>query len=275
MSFFKTKKLSYCGILTAVLASSANHSVFAEELAAVRCLIEPYEVADFSAPTAGVLAEIAVDRGDVVVKGQFLARLDTTLEQIQLRQAQARADSSFAIAARESRLQFLEEQAERYRALSERNVTAQMQLDEAMMEAEVARQDLEEARVDAVLAAASVEEYRAILDQKTLTSPVDGVVVSRGASVGEYQDGTEPLLTVAVMDPLRVEAFVPIDYFSSIAVGQTVTIVPEAPIGGRFAASIAVVDRVFDAGTGTIGVRINLPNPENKLPAGLRCSVEF
>ncbi len=269
------KTLYYSSILAIACSLGANPSVFAQELQPVRCLIEPYEVSDFSAPTAGILAEIAVDRGDSVAAGQFLARLDTTLEEIQLRQAQARAESSFAIAARESRLQFLEEQAERYRALSERNVTAQMQLDEAMMEAEVARQDLEEARFDAVLAAASVEEYKAILNQKTLTSPIDGVVVSRGASVGEYQDGTEPLLTIAVMDPLRVEAFVPIDYFSSIAVGQTVTIVPEAPIGGRYPASIAVVDRVFDAGTGTVGVRINLPNPENTLPAGLRCRVEF
>ncbi len=247
----------------------------AEGLAPVRCLIEPYEVADLSAPTAGLLAEIAVDRGDVVTKGQFLARLDTTLEQIQLRHATARAENESIIAARTSRLNFLEQQAERLRALSERNVTARAQLDEAMMEAEVARQELEDARLEAMLADISAAEFKALLDQKTLSSPVDGVVVERNASVGEYQDGTEPILTIAVLDPLRVEAFVPIDYFSELAVGQTVTVAPEAPIGGRFAATVSVVDRVFDAGTGTVGVRIDLPNRDNALPAGLRCMVEF
>jgi hypothetical protein len=36
-----------------------------------------------------------------------------------------------------------------------------------------------------------------------------------------------------------------------------------------------VVDRVFDASSGTFGVRLELPNPNGAIPAGVRCKVEF
>jgi multidrug efflux pump subunit AcrA (membrane-fusion protein) len=50
---------------------------------------------------------------------------------------------------------------------------------------------------------------------------------------------------------------------------------PEAPVGGRHAATVAVVDRVVDAASGTFGIRLLLPNPDLALPAGLRCRVRF
>jgi hypothetical protein len=36
-----------------------------------------------------------------------------------------------------------------------------------------------------------------------------------------------------------------------------------------------VVDKVIDAASGTLGVRLQMPNPDNKIPAGLKCSVSF
>jgi hypothetical protein len=40
-------------------------------------------------------------------------------------------------------------------------------------------------------------------------------------------------------------------------------------------AKVAVVDQVFDAASGTIGVRLELPNPDLRLPAGIHCRVHF
>ena len=50
---------------------------------------------------------------------------------------------------------------------------------------------------------------------------------------------------------------------------------PEDPIGGKYAAVVTVVDQVFDAASGTIGIRLDLPNPGYALPAGLKCKVRF
>jgi len=38
---------------------------------------------------------------------------------------------------------------------------------------------------------------------------------------------------------------------------------------------VTVVDRVFDAASGTFGVRLELPNRQRKLPAGMRCKASF
>jgi hypothetical protein len=50
---------------------------------------------------------------------------------------------------------------------------------------------------------------------------------------------------------------------------------PEEPIGGVYEASVTVVDRVFDAASSTFGVRLDLPNLNFTLPAGLRCRIRF
>ena len=235
--------------------------------APVRCLIEPEDMIELSAPVAGVLTEIAVSRGDMIAAGQIVARLDDTLEAFQLSQAESRAASGYALKGREARLAFLQDQAERMRRLVQRKIASDTSYEEAAMEAELALQR--------ALAEIEVERSRAVLKQKTVVSPIKGVVVERSASIGEYQDGTAPIVTIAALDPLRVEAYVPLDHFAALKVGQSVTILPEAPIGGRHAATLTVIDRVFDAGTGTVGIRMSLPNPDLVLPAGLRCTVEF
>ena len=49
---------------------------------------------------------------------------------------------------------------------------------------------------------------------------------------------------------------------------------PEAP-GGRYTATVTLVDRVIDAASGTFGVRLELPNPNLAIPAGAKCKVRF
>ena len=55
---------------------------------------------------------------------------------------------------------------------------------------------------------------------------------------------------------------------------MTLTVTPEAPLSGTFSAQVDVIDRVFDAASGTFGIRLTLPNPGNAIPAGHRCEVE-
>lgn len=237
----------------------------------VTCLIEPYEIINLSPPVAGVLEEVPVDRGDIVAAGQILARLDTSLDDLRVEMAEARADSPYTVDAREARFTFLSERAERILDLANRAVLPRTEYEEAAAEAEAARLELEAARFDREMAAIDVREATAIRDQKILRSPVNGIVLERRASVGEYHDGAEPILTLVRLDPLLVESFVPIALFSEISVGDVVFVEPEEPIGGRYEATISVIDRVFDAGTGTVGVRLELPNPDLSMPAGLRC----
>ena len=94
-------------------------------------------------------------------------------------------------------------------------------------------------------------------------------------SPGEFVYSQTPLLTVAEMNPLNVEVYIPIDLYGKVIKGSPATILPESPIGGSYAARVVVVDQVFDAASGTYGARLELANPQYAIPAGLRCRVKF
>jgi multidrug efflux pump subunit AcrA (membrane-fusion protein) len=69
--------------------------------------------------------------------------------------------------------------------------------------------------------------------------------------------------------------FVPVALLGKVAVGMRVQVVPEAPANTPRWANITVVDKVVDAASGTFGVRLEIPNPNNQLAAGLKCKVRF
>jgi membrane fusion protein, multidrug efflux system len=68
---------------------------------------------------------------------------------------------------------------------------------------------------------------------------------------------------------------VPARFFKTLRVGMTarVSLAPFLP--GSYQAQVVVVDKVIDAASGTLGVRLQLPNPDNKIPAGIQCAVVF
>ncbi len=260
---------------TAMILACGASATYADYPDPLRCLIEASDIVELSSPVEGIIAAVEVERGDHVEAGQTIAQLDSLIETIGLKLAEARANNTAAILAREARLKFLVLQAERSTKLAKRKTVSEAIRDEALQEAEVARQELKAARLDLEIAKLEAERARAILDQKVLRTPISGIVVERLLSTGEYQAGETKIVTIAKVDVLHVEAIAPIEYYDRLSVGDFVAILPEQPIGGTYRAQITVIDQVLDAATGTFGFRMKLPNENNHLPAGLRCMVEF
>jgi RND family efflux transporter MFP subunit len=269
--------------LSTFLAGSAICLVFAfgpltaaaEARPPVSCLIEPDRIVRLSTPVAGIVADVAVDRGDLVSAGQVVATLEDDIERLAVESARLRAEDDSTVAGLEARIAFLTDQAERNARLARSNAVAATTAKEAELERDIALQDLERARLDRNLARLALRDAEARVAQKTLRSPISGVVVERLLNPGEYRDGQSHIATIARLSTLRVEAFLPIAYLDAISVGQKVRILPESPFDDFHEARIAVVDRVFDAATATVGIRIDLPNAALALPAGLRCEVHF
>jgi len=148
------------------------------------------------------------------------------------------------------------------------------ELDEAETQKILAEIGVLEAKENREVAELELERARAALEQRTLRSPVTGVVTERVLYSGEFVKGT-PVLKLAQIHPLRVEVIAPVSLLGKVAVGMSAEVNPEAPVGGVHAAKVTVVDRVVDAASGTFGVRLELPNPTYRLPAGLKCKVRF
>jgi membrane fusion protein (multidrug efflux system) len=123
------------------------------------------------------------------------------------------------------------------------------------------------------LADLELQRTSAEVERRIIRSPINGVVVERFMSPGEFPK-QERIFKLAQINPLRVEAYAPVSLLGKITTGTDVQLKPEAPVGGVYKAKVTVVDRVVDAASGTFGVRMELPNPDLRLPAGLKCTVQ-
>jgi RND family efflux transporter MFP subunit len=239
------------------------------------CLIQPTQVLKLGTPIPGLLNEVLVDRGSRVKKGDVIARLESTVETASVALARARAENYSSVEAARARLEFQARKADRMARLRKTDNVAVSTADEAETGARVAESELREATVTSELAKLEQARAEEILRQRTILSPIDGVVVERKLGPGEYAFDQAHLVTLSQIDPLRVETFLPLSQFGRIRPGMTAEVEPEDPVGGKYTATVTVVDHVFDPGSGTIGVRLELPNPGDALPAGLKCQVHF
>lgn len=238
------------------------------------CLIEPSEMVAVSMPVEGLLERVTVDRGDVVEKGQVLATLESSVERATVAVARARAVMEAPIKGSQVRIDFGDRRLARTELAYKEGGLPLKELDEAETSKVLAEIGLLEARENKRLAGVELERAEAALALRTIPSPIRGVVMQRFLSPGEFAKQT-PILKLAQIDPLYVEVIVPVAYLGRIAPGMVAQVMPESPVSGAYRARVIVVDRVVDAASGTFGVRLELPNPGHRLPAGLKCRVHF
>jgi RND family efflux transporter MFP subunit len=239
------------------------------------CLIEPEQLLKLAAPVQGVVDSVTVSRGDRVRKGQLVAELASDVEQADVAIARLRAVNDTAIAAAQAKLDFAKAEFSRRERLLNNSFGGAAELDKARSEEKEATAKLREAVIDLNLEKLQAQRAEALLSQRRISSPVDGIVTERTLGPGEFLNDQQHILTIAQMDPLKVETFLPTSVYGQIKVGQSAEVMPEAPVSGVYPAKVVVVDQVFDAASNTVGVRLELPNPDFRLPAGIHCRVRF
>jgi RND family efflux transporter MFP subunit len=238
------------------------------------CLIEPSAVVELAAPVAGVVSEMLVDRGDRVVRGQSLARLEDRLERAAVAVARQRADSSASVEAKRARLAFEERRLSRNERLIDGNIITAKEADEIKTAHEVAIWELREAEEAAALARLQLAQAEADLSLREIKSTVDGVVIERNREPGETTAG-EHLVRIAKLNPLYVETFVPATMIGNLSVGTTARVVPENGTEHSLQAKVQVIDQVADAASGMVKVRMVIDNPDYRELSGLRCSASL
>ncbi len=242
---------------------------------ALDCMIEPKTIAEIGSADEGIIEEILIERGDRVSEGQILARLESSRETLAVELARLEAEQDVEVRSRRARVDYLRGEAQRAEKLFQKRIVSNQALDEAMVEQEISLLDLESAGLRRKVATVELALAEANLERRTIKSPIDGIVTEVSKAPGEYIHEQSPLLILARIDVLNVEVFVPVPRYGDITLDQTAIVEPVAPIGGRYEAVVDVVDRVFDAASGTFGVRLRLDNPDGHLPGGIRCSVRF
>lgn len=213
------------------------------------CLVEPFMVANVGSPVDGVLEQVMVNRGDRVRKGQVVARLQAGVE-------------TAAVELSKARVEFGRRRVERNEALYAKELISTQERDELVTEVALREEEL--------------KKDQELLRLRTIVSPLEGVVVERRLQPGEFIRAEKSVVfKLAQINPLNVEVIAPAALFGKLKPGTTgeVSVAPYLP--GTFKAKVVVVDKVIDAASGTLGVRLQMPNPDNQIPAGVKCTVVF
>jgi Cu(I)/Ag(I) efflux system membrane fusion protein len=116
---------------------------------------------------------------------------------------------------------------------------------------------------------AVLEETGTASDQLTLYSPFGGVVIEKNGVEGMYLQTGSPIYTIADLSSV----WIILDAYESdlalLQYGQPVSISTETYPGETFTGTVIFIDPIIDESTRTANVRINMPNPEERLKPGM------
>lgn len=249
---------SVMGLLLAALAYSqlwmAGPSVVAVEMAqqapvtrllAVNGRIAAVNSVDIRPVVTGTLIAIAVTEGDVVEADQILAQVDAAAQNAIVRQAMAGLDAALVTQAQAT------ESYERALSLGPNIARSVLQTDAHVVQTavqEVARQT------------AALDQAQVVLANHTIRAPRSGTVVALDAELGQLTGPTIPLLTLADLSDLVVEADVDEAYATQIAPGQPAVLQLAGEARNRDG-HVSFVSALVDAATGGLAIKIAFEDP--------------
>jgi RND family efflux transporter MFP subunit len=234
--------------LLAIMALGAPTVLLADE---VQGLVPPFKEVSVSSPVLqDVVKDMKVDEGDVVKQGDILAELLNDREQLDVQ-----------------RYQNVEKRAEfQYKAMKELAATHDASQD-ALMEKET---DLQGAKLDYQMALQA-------LDEKTIKSPLSGIVVKRYKEPGESVDRTEKLFDIVDIDQVYVQFYLNPTYMEKLSVGDTVPVRFPALKQGQqeYSGKVSFIDPRIDAASQLFRVKLLLDNPHHEIKAGMSGVADF
>ena len=249
-------------------------SVLAEE--GIQSLTRPSQDAELSFVTPGLIAEIPVAEGDLVVKGQLLLRQNDDAEQLQLAQLKAQADDETLIEARQAQLDQEKVNFEQIKMiyLKGQGAVTEFEYRQADLKVLIAKIQLRLSKFERRQNGRKYEQAKAQFDRMRIKSPIDGKVeqIVGYLEVGESVDGLQPVVRVVNINPLRVDVSAPIAIARSLKAGEPAWITFEGDGGGVVQGKIIFVSSVAEADT--LRVEVEVPNDAGR-PAGEYVPVSF
>ncbi|MHB0960280.1 MAG: efflux RND transporter periplasmic adaptor subunit [Pirellulaceae bacterium] len=232
---------------------------------------EPYRDIDVAAPEMGRVISLEVREGDVVSLGHVLARLDQDVLTATLDIAKAGMESAGPLEAARAELRMHQESLEKLEALRQRSHATQREVDRALSQKEMAEARVKAAQEELAVKALEFARTRAQLEQRRVLSPIDGVVTRVYKEEGEFVSPSDPVVVKVVqLDPLLIVFSVPVVEARKLTAGRTARVRVESapePVEGV----VEFISPMADAQSGTMRVRVRIPNPKESVPSGVTC----
>ena len=228
--------------------------------------IEPVTSVTVGTQVSGIVSKLYVDYNSVVKKGQVIAELDRTNLISELNTAKANLASS------ESSMAYEKANYNRYKTLYDKGLVSADEYESALLSYRKAMEDVNTKRE-------SVKKAQTNLGYATITSPIDGVVLSKSVEEGQTvaaSFNTPELFSIAQdLTDMRVIADIDEADIGGVKEGQRVSFTVDAFPDDHFEGQVTQVRQqaTTESNVVTYEVVISAPNKDLKLKPGLTANV--
>ena len=228
--------------------------------------IEPVTSVTVGTQVSGIVSKLYVDYNSVVKKGQVIAELDKTNLISELTAQRANLSSA------QSSLNYQQSNYNRYKTLYEKGLVSADEYESAQLQYNQAKEQVK-------TASESVQRAQTNLGYATITSPIDGVVLSKAVEEGQTvaaSFNTPELFTIAKdLTDMRVIADIDEADIGGVKEGQRVSFTVDAFPDDQFEGQVTQVRQqaTTESNVVTYEVVISAPNNDLKLKPGLTANV--
>lgn len=228
--------------------------------------VEPVTKVEVGTQVSGIISKLYVDYNDVVKAGQVIAEMDKVNLQAELSAANAQ------LATAKTEFEYQEKEYNRMKTLHDKELVSDSEFDQAQYQYQSARNAYSQTQ-------ASYTKVKRNLSYATITSPIDGVVISKAVEEGQTVAAgfsTPTLFTIAKdLTDMQVVANVDEADIGQVKEGQRVTYTVAAYPDDVFEGRVRQVrlEATTTSNVVTYEVVINAPNPDLKVKPGLTATI--
>lgn len=204
--------------------------------------VTPIQGVSLSTETEGTVSKIGFENGQLVHAGDLLIELDASVEQSQLKAAEAQ-------------LELAKLGSNRANELLQKNTVSQAEVDQATAQLNQAT--------------ANVNALKATIEKKSVRAPFDGRVGIRTVNLGQFVSRGLPLVTLQKLDQLYVNFTLPERDLPKLKVGEKVRISVDAFPGREFEGKLSAISPEVNMSTRNLALQAILDNPEEVLRPGM------
>ncbi|MCX6915163.1 MAG: efflux RND transporter periplasmic adaptor subunit [Verrucomicrobia bacterium] len=190
----------------------------------------------------GLVREITFESGAVVSQSNLLVRLDTSLEEAQLRALEAQEELARLNLARE-------------RTLRSQNMVSQANLD-------AAEATLKQAQ-------GTADATRATIQKKTIRAPFAGRLGIRLVNLGQYLDTGKPIVSLQSLTPVYANFSLPQQDLAQLKTGMSVRVTTDTYPGRVFDGTLTAINPELDQTTRSVGLQATFANADQLLRPGM------
>lgn len=264
-----------------VITGTVTRGDVAQVIAATGTL-EAVTTVEVGTQVSGTVKDLMVDFNDIVREGQVLARLDPSLLQAAVDQAAASLLKAEADAQRTKvTLEDAQTTLARTKALAARGIVAGADLDSAEIAARSAEASLASSNASVSQARATLSQAKVNLAHSVITSPINGIVISRSVDAGQTVAASmsAPTLYILAADLTQMRVIAKFDEsdISKIQPGMAATFRVDAYAGETFDGRVSQVRLQGESVSNVVTYTtvIDVANPELKLKPGMTANVSL